>query len=370
MRDRGFSAIELTVTLTLMAIILVFCLPSFVRANVNEREEEVKANIHTIQIALERYAVDSGGYYPLFMIGAERDSNIIMNFSNMRDNYTATWPTYGMTPFCKVTGYNGATGITRIRQMVDPLIQWGYLSEFPVNPFARPDNGLWNSSSDGNTGATGVYPYGGFHGDKMFDLGFGWGDTPQTDFILYTTESIDESAGDSDPDLDAPGNLYYHPIFEDLAPVYVHYAANYGAVHLGMGNVVRNNDVVGYYLYGYGAPAHRDSFEKLGMDYFNRMPASHWMPQGSLGEYQINIGINLNSTAGAANQARVEATGYPAAEYDPWTGASPMGTNQMRTEPEKNPLISGPDGINDWVIIEVTSGFEFDSNIEVLEISE
>jgi hypothetical protein len=121
---------------------------------------------------------------------------------------------------------------------MDPMIQFSYLAEYPENPFAKRDSGMWNASLIGGTEMTGRFPYGGLRGNKMFDLGFGWGDTPQTDYVLYTTESFEEQADDgnnifADPDLDSPGNFYYHPMFADMLPVYIHYVANFNAVYSG-----------------------------------------------------------------------------------------------------------------------------------------
>ncbi|MCX6646775.1 MAG: hypothetical protein NTY09_10535 [bacterium] len=292
------------------------------------------------------------------------------------------WPTYHMTPFAAVPPATGtdpelSIGIEQLRILMDPMIQFGYLSEYPSNPFARRDTGMWNSSSINGTGMTGVYPYGGFHGDKMFDLGFGWGDTPQTDYVLYTTESIEENEGNADPDLDAPGNFYYHPIFNDLIPVYFHYAASWGAVNADMSDWsqygIMSDEVAGYLLYGYGAAGDRDSLVEGGLDYFNRMPnhKGGWdLPayQDQDGNDAPNlietfpIGVILDSSAGVAFQERGETTGYPSSEFDPWTGSYADGINPANPSQIEMFRKSGADGILDWVIIEVSSGVDIKSD--------
>jgi type IV pilus assembly protein PilA len=374
----GFTLIELLVVIVIIGILAAIALPNFIKARNKAREAEVKSNVHAIQIALERYAVDSGGVYPTYLVGAERDSNIIKAAYDLAGNGVSQFPTHGLTPFCKTNDDAKAVlivgGSERIRIPMDPLIQFSYLAEFPVNPFARRDTGMWNSSTLQGTAMTGVFPYGGFHGDKMFDLSFGWGDTPQTDYVLYTTESIEENeARDdddlfSDPDLDSPGNFYYHPIFNDRIPVYYHYAANWGATMAGIqdwSNVgIATDEAEGYLLYGYGASGDRDSLVEGGLDYFNRMPDHYGGWDSEVTDRLVFNGLPevLDSSVGGANQSQVEATGYPSGEYDPWTGSYADGINPNDPSEIQTYLKSGADGVLDWVIIEVSSGVDVKSD--------
>ena len=376
----GFTMAEFAVGVLILAIAAGLAIPgfgcfgpNFAPYGIKAKEAEVKSNIHSIQIALERYAVDTGGIYPAFLIGAEADYNVI------RAQYEPQYDFYakiasGPTPFA--LSRNAPVSQQNCLITMDPLIQFAYLAEYPENPFAKRDAGMWNASLTTGSGRGGLFPYGGLHGDKMFDLGFGWGDTPQTDYILTTDESLDEKqdtgAVDSriiaDPDLDAPGNFYYHPIFADMLPVYVHYLADFNDVHgpdTQPGGILKSygitsDEVIGYHLYGYGWSGNRNSNIKRGLDVFNRMPAASHGSNGKfanidkIGLPDVGLTNHLDSVAiGSGGQKRVEATGYPSSEFDPWTYAFAEGIDPAN--PSEKQSISGPDGIKDWVIIEVTS---------------
>jgi len=76
------------------------------------REAEVKSNLHTIQIALERYATDHGGQYPVYILGGD------------------------------TRGWDPSTGCRALTEPEadktppeDPLIKDSYMSAYPTNPF-------------------------------------------------------------------------------------------------------------------------------------------------------------------------------------------------------------------------------------------
>ena len=367
--QRGFTPLELIFALAILGTVAVGIVPDLFGARNSAREAEVKSNIHAIQIALERYAVDSGGIYPTFLVGGERAGNILTSYRDHKGNGISVFPKDGITPFARTAEENLAVADDGQRFLMDPLIQFGYMADYPVNPFARRDTGMFNSLDVHGLGLPGIYPYGGEHGDIMFDLGFGWGDTPQTDFMLYPDESIrEQAAADSggeivcDPDMDAPGNFYYHPIFQDLVPVYFHYAAKYRVVEgedfdassLG----ITSHYAYGYYLYGYSRGGSSDSSILGGLDFFDRMPDRNNLPEAAHFLEEFIPGKVLDSSAMVDYQVRVETTGYPRHEYDPWTGLFADGINPQDPG-ENSDQKSGPDGYLDWVIIEVTSGVAY-----------
>ena len=379
-RCKGFTLVEFAIGMLILVVTAGIAVPGFVcfgpnfaPYGVEAKEAEVKAHIHTIQIALERYAVDTGGIYPPFLIGAEANYNVIR--AQYEQQYASSAKiASGATPFAK--SRNAPVSQQNCFITMDPLIQFGYLSEYPENPFAKRDSGMWNASLTTGSDKSGLFPYGGLHGDKMFDLGFGYGDTPQTDYVLTTSEGLDEredtGAIDSkviaDPDLDAPGDFYYHPIFADLLPAYVHYLTLYNNIYGDEPQAPQTStiietvplDVIGYHLYGYGWSGNRDSTVRRGLDVFNRMPTAFHGPNGKFVNIDkmnlpdFSVTSYLDSAAfGAGGQKRVETTGYPSSEFDPWTYAFPGGIDPM--DPSAKHNVSGPDGINDWVIVKVSS---------------
>jgi len=128
--DRGFTLIELLVVITIIGILAAIALPNYIKAKDKAREAEVKSNVHTIQIALERYATDNSGAYPKMIWGGDEKG-----WTPVEDVGCRTmWPAEH-EPF-------DGTNETTAAPPFDPLIHLGYMYTYPRNAFMNDGEGL------------------------------------------------------------------------------------------------------------------------------------------------------------------------------------------------------------------------------------
>ena len=62
--SKGFTLIELMIVVVIIGILAAIAIPNFISMQDRAREGSVKANMHTIQLAAEDFAVQSDGVYP------------------------------------------------------------------------------------------------------------------------------------------------------------------------------------------------------------------------------------------------------------------------------------------------------------------
>jgi len=356
--QKGFKPIELIAGVAVLILISLFTFPQIMRSRENARIAEVKTNIHEIQIACERYCVDSGGAVPLFLVGADRGGNILQSYIDLSGNGISRFPVDGMTPFAYSENSESPEN-PKLQFTCDPLLASGYLAYYPTNPFADRGN-RFGSLVLSDKNKAGIFPYGGPYGDLMFDLGFGWGDTPQTEYITVTGKPID-----SPPEMHAPGNFYYHPVFHDMQSVYYHYAAQYAEVR-GTANPedfydlgFAAHEAEHYELYGFASQRYnRRDQDTRSMDEFSAMPSYDRIPESADLKTGEKFDSILNSSVQTSESRVVETTGYNELDFDPWIGGVPIEgyDDGVRKLPETEELISGPDGIGDWVVIAVSGG--------------
>ena len=139
-REKGFTLIELLVVITIIGILAAIALPNYIKAKDKAREAEVKANVHTVQIALERYATDHSGQYPKMIWGGDEKGWSTVIGVGCRTMYEH--PPYDP----------GIDNNLAARPPLDPLIHLGYMNSYPRNAFLNDGEGIstivrWTSPS-------------------------------------------------------------------------------------------------------------------------------------------------------------------------------------------------------------------------------
>lgn len=109
--QNGFTLVEMLVVITIIGILAALAIPNMTRARNKAKETEVKANLHIIQVALERFHTDHG-QYPAYIGGGNFGGWAMFRMRMERNNHeAASW-------------------------LADPLILQGYLDpSYPTNPF-------------------------------------------------------------------------------------------------------------------------------------------------------------------------------------------------------------------------------------------
>ena len=134
MTKKGFTLIELLVVIVIIGILVAIALPNFIRIKDKAKEAEVKQNLHAVQLALERYAVDSpGSTYPLFPMGGDWTDSYVVWQSWVDDQEE-------LNPL-DITKYllPGTTGtwLPAETDIGDALVMESYMPAYPGNPFIK-----------------------------------------------------------------------------------------------------------------------------------------------------------------------------------------------------------------------------------------
>jgi type II secretion system protein G len=152
LKERGFTLIELLVVITIIGILAAIALPNYIKAKDKAKEAEVKANVHTIQVAVERYNVDQARY-PSFLLGGDTEGWTKWHYTNDAPNAPADEPSNNLVQ--------------------DVLVQYGYITSYPKNPFVSDGMSIIQSTAATGTGPGGAFQPGdgdprfGFNGTVM-----------------------------------------------------------------------------------------------------------------------------------------------------------------------------------------------------------
>ncbi len=375
-RSRGFTLIELLVVITIIGILAAIALPNYIKAKNKAKEAEVKANLHTIQIALERYSTDNGEY-PDFLVGGDTDG--WLHWHNVND---------------LIDPPNGLLN--------DPLVSWCYMTSYPDNPFVDDGSIVIRSTTLDSTPEQGDGdPRFGYKGNVMgngledfFFFEYREGALP----LAWTSETETRRTLPADqqdylgfPEMDGSYYQGLHYMFGgrrqyvldggsiiDIKTIFSYWPGNF--MYRGLGSHIIERQGWTNYDPGYYLPSRTDryilgaygSYEREGVDVIRmhdgtpapiggspndeeeilyRMPAP-WLdpPSMSMGYAQIRVG------------------------WPPWTGAGGCGLPEVSgggdentgpylpydTGPRQHYIYGSPDGHRDGLILILAAGAEQD----------
>lgn len=89
--QEGFTLIELLVVVVIIGILASVAVPNFMGAQDKAKNSGVQSNVHSVQMALEQYAVDYSGQYPKVAAAAEAFSVGDMS-TVISEGYLAAYP--------------------------------------------------------------------------------------------------------------------------------------------------------------------------------------------------------------------------------------------------------------------------------------
>ncbi len=236
---KGFTLIELLVVMVIIGILVGMAVPNYMKVKERAKEVQVQAGLHVIQVALERYAVDWEGFYPVFLTGGDQ----LYNWASMDGGVKNGYYKYGcgyfmISPFAnfwpcdmhtdaawclqpRVTigqmerEISGLPAYVANRDVcMDAMLLLGYLLQYPRNPFMRPDIAAGAFGPKSYYSAT--RPYGtavaGRYADRMFENSMGDGDVMGTHWWINEVVPWWRRYPVTN---NLPGNFYYHPVFCD-----------------------------------------------------------------------------------------------------------------------------------------------------------
>ena len=365
--NRGFTLIELLVVITIIGILAAIALPNYIKAKNKAKEAEVKSNLHTIQVSVERYNTDNGEY-PDYIIGGDTDGwNNWHSVHDSEDEWNA--------------------------RVEDPMIAGAYITSYPANPFVG--DGLIvirSTSTDADPQQGDGDPRFGYRGNIMGngleDFFFfeyrtggypdGWTSTIET----RRTLPPDQQDTLGFPELDGSEYQGLHYMFggrrkfveteggTEMKTIYTFWPGNF--MYRGLGSHISERQGWTHLDPGYYLPSRTDryilggygSFGQEGYDVIRmhdrtpdgdeilyRMPPPwHDPPDMSLGYAQIRVGWPPWPGGGGCGLPEVSGGG------DAFTGPY----YPYESGPTKAYIYGSQDGHKDGIILVLAAGAEMD----------
>jgi type II secretory pathway pseudopilin PulG len=262
----------LLVVIVIIGILVAIALPNFIKIKDKAKEAEVKQNLHSIQLAIERYATDNDGNYPFYVFGGDARYNIgTINGINggAGDDFWTPGPhiTFDMfwlplePAWCyQSVGWGDLQDPELPAAFGDSVAYEGYMPKFPNNPFLEGNASVQYSLDALNFTQPRWACWGGFDGRNMFNTGYG----SELNEIIKWAQRTEDGANI----LEFPGQFYYHTRWQDGVTNYGHHFfqddynpnsylnAGYtgGQPSLNDEDDVSSLDVAGYDLVAYGSP--------------------------------------------------------------------------------------------------------------------
>jgi len=368
-RDAGFTQLEFALGSSLLVILMLVLLPTYVRATNADREAETMDNLHTIQIAVERYYVDRGTY-PAWLLGGDAEG----------------WGAWH-------DKWDGVNDMEMSQEMIatnsivdDPLIRDTYLASYPSNPFVDDGSAVITRTSAVGSNEPGEGdPRFGMNGDVMGmgldDPNFFKGAIQRGNFTwsnVETRRTLDHGEWQDVPAefIDREYCMYYlfggitEPYMNTGQTTYTYWPGNFfyksatdvvlPARHGFTQPVPNTNGVHGpkdrYILGCYGAE-NNPGMDVIRLTWFSPDGGDtlHWRTPPPMPSNTYRLGYDdFVATGGSGGLPEVFGGGD---EYNgPWWYYNEGGRNE-------GAFIHGaPDGIRDGVILVLTENGEMDSS--------